>query len=171
MTPLATSLNDGERPVPQGLAELYAETIKSFNRAANDPEFDAWCVVLGGFKMPDIDAALRRWRCDTRVEDFTQRPIGARMPSPAEIKLYIEIFDRSNAVKFRPCNKNGCSGGFVKVYSGELERAVKLSDGTYTYEGNGSNKVDPKVGAVRRCQCFYDWAAQRRVQKELERTR
>lgn len=153
-----------------GLSELYASTIKSFNRQANDAEFDAWMDVLGRFSVGDIDAAIRRWRCNTRLEEFTGRPAGARMPAPVEISLEIAAFDRKTSEKFRACQKNGCMNGWVKIFAGNLKGSEKLSDGAMTWvpESNEPTKVDPKIGAAVRCQCWKEWAEDRRRMKAFE---
>lgn len=130
------------------LVSLYSRTIQAYNRDPKDGELDAWVNVLGGFSAPDIDAALRRWQCDLTVEEFTRKPRGSRMPSAAELRLSIENFDRANAEQFIPCGRDGCEGGWVRVTSGK------------TYHGN---QVNPKLGALKRCQCFLRWVERQRV--------
>lgn len=126
------------------LGELYNRMLQTYNRDPKDGEFDAWMNVLGGFGYPDIDAALRRWQNIGDIEDFTQKPKGARMPAAIELRNLIQDFDRSNQEKFSPCGKDGCEGGWIRVFSGRTA---------------GGNPVDPKDGAVKRCKCFYAWAA------------
>lgn len=127
-------------PKPQ-LGEIYARALQSYNREAKDGEFDAWLNVLGGFSYSDLDAALRRWQSDTVVEEFTQRPRGARMPTSAELRLSIQQFERTLDGKFSACGKGGCMDGWVKTSSGP----------------------DPKAFTVRRCACFWAWARTRKV--------
>lgn len=130
----------------QELSELYARTLAAYGR--KEPvrgEFDAWENVLGQYSFADLDAAIRRWQSTTEVEDFTQKPKGSRMPTPAELSLAIKTFNQANSAEFEPCGK--CESGWVRVFEGK------------TYRGN---QIDPKIGALKRCQCFMDWAAMRR---------
>jgi hypothetical protein len=120
------------------LGELYHFALQS--RQPSDGEFDAWLNVLGGYAMPDVDAAIRRWQSDTEIEEYTQKPRGARMPTATELKRSIELFDRAHSERFIPCGE--CEEGWIRVYAG------------FT---SGGNPVDPKIGAVRRCSCFTAW--------------
>ena len=45
------------------------------------------------------------------------------------------------AGKFIPCDK--CEEGWIRVFTGQTERG---------------NLVDPKFGAMKRCECFVRWA-------------
>jgi len=45
---------------------------------------------------------------------------------------------------FVPCEQNGCSGGWIKVFSGQTE---------------GGRLVDENTGAAKPCQCLLDYRA------------
>jgi hypothetical protein len=138
------------------LGELYARTIQTYNREPKDGEFDAWLNVLGGFTFGDVDSALRRWQADTTLEDYTNRPKGARMPSPAEVLASIQKFENANQTRFISCGK--CEEGWVRVFDGH-------TDGWRPGMSNPeAHKVDPKIGAVKRCECFINWARRRKAQ-------
>lgn len=134
--------------IKSALVEMYNRTIQTYNREPKDGEFDAWMNVIGSYKYSDVDAALRRWQHDTTLEEYTNRPRGSRMPSATELKASIEAFDRGQTRKFVPCGKDGCEDGWIRVYSGITA---------------GGNQVDPKIGAVKRCQCFRDYVSSRKA--------
>lgn len=127
------------------LRTLYAEVIQSYQRTPNEAEFKAWTEVLGTFTFADVEAAIRRWRNDTLVEFQTQRPRGARIPTPAELKVSIESFDKANSEHFVPCNK--CEGGWIRIAEGKTDKGYA---------------VNKSVGAVKRCECFFNWARARK---------
>jgi hypothetical protein len=142
-------------PVGTEIGQLYNRTLQAYSREPKDGEFDAWANVLGFASYADLDAALRRWANDTYIEEYTQRPRGSRMPSAAELKLSIDRFNAAHSHQFVPCNENGCEGGWIHVYEGQ----------TIGGEGRGPNRVDPKVGAVKRCACFWQWAEQKKARR------
>jgi hypothetical protein len=115
----------------QFLRELYTRTVQAKNVPPKDAELDEWSEVLKDFNYSDVDAALRRWANDTTIEDFTQRPRGARVPKAIELK--VSIMEFNNAAN-RPKTK---------------------FDGCEQCERTGWIKVGPRV---RRCDCFYNWA-------------
>jgi hypothetical protein len=130
------------------LVKFYRSTCESYNRKQTEGEIDAWLCVLSEHTTGDLDAALRRWHSDTSIEDFTQKPKGSRMPSTAELKLSIDQFNektaRTASGKFYSCNN--CEEGWLRIFLGRT---------------HGGNTVDPKCGAVRRCQCFNDYVVAR----------
>lgn len=130
------------------LNNFYRRTTEAYRKEPNLGELAAWDTTLSEYSAADLDAALRRWQCDLTVEEFTRRPRGSRMPSAAELRLSIENFDRANAEQFIPCGRDGCEGGWVRVTSGK------------TYHGN---QVDPKLGALKRCQCFLRWVERQKT--------
>jgi hypothetical protein len=72
---------------------------------------------------------------------------------PADIYMLIRQHQetpRHDDKQFRPCGK--CEFGWIRVYEG-------MTVGTVL----GRRPVDPKVGAVKRCDCFLQWAAQRKA--------
>lgn len=133
--------------------KLYARTVEAYHCSPKDGELDAWLDVLGNYQEAQLDAALRRWAKETELEEYTGRPRGSRMPSPAEIRLSMDRFERTISEHFLPCKK--CDFGWVRVFTG---RTV----GAFDADGHGPNPVDPKFGAVRRCECFIEWASHRK---------
>ncbi len=138
------------------LRELYAETAQSYRKELDESQFKAWDQVLAPFNFAQISGAIALWRADATVED-TGWVRGARMPQPAEIKSVIERMKRVESQKtqnhFVPCRKNGCEDGWIREFTGVTKGTVSKPEG---------NPVDPKLGAVRRCECFKEWAATRK---------
>ncbi len=132
------------------LHKFYVRTVEGHHAFPKDGELDAWEAVLGSYSESQLDAALRRWDRETEVEEYTQKPKGSRMPTPTELKLSMDRFEQSSSKQFTPCGK--CDFGWVRVFEGR----------TAGCEGVHS-RVDPKFGAVKRCQCFTDWARQRKA--------
>lgn len=125
---------------PEHVKYFYTLAGQTYNRKEpNDAECKAWIEVLGFYSQPELDAAWRRWLNDTSVEEFTQRPKGARMPTPAELKHSIERSKSAEDAKKNPfvaCGKNGCVSGWVPV----PEIGKKLTH------------------RVRRCVCWEEYA-------------
>lgn len=142
------------------IGPLYLRCLGAYGREPRDGEMDAWLNVLGGFGSSDIDASIRRWQADSRLDDFTHRPVGARMPTAAELKQSIEAFNkrefRLNSGRFISCGK--CDDGWIRVFKGM----------TVGPEPGDPQPVDPKVGAVRRCKCFHEYCARKMHQSSLE---
>lgn len=128
---------------------IYADVCEEKHRKFTDGELKAWKDVLGRYSDADIDAALRRHRNNTAIDEFTQKPIGDIMPMPASLKLSIERFNAANLKKFHSCGQ--CENGWVRVFKG-----FTIGD-----EAGTRNAVDPKVGAVRRCACHLEWERQK----------
>lgn len=137
----------------QAIEELYTRTLESYSRQAKDGEFGSWENVLGSYAYRDLDAALRRWQADTEVEEYTNRPRGSRMPSVTELKASIERTERAAGTRFESCGK--CEEGWVRVFTGM----------TIGSKDCKPSQVDPKVGAVKRCQCFLNWAADKKMRQ------
>lgn len=138
--------NNSSKPlIAKWIRELYIKAISTYSRQPTEHECEAWQTVLGHTSYSDVDAAIRRWQADTTIDSFTNRPIGSRMPTPAELKRSIQVFDESserrNSRKFKPCGK--CEGGWIRIFNCRTE---------------GGQPSNPKLGAMRRCQCFYEWA-------------
>lgn len=123
------------------MRELYVRTLQQYNRQPNDEEFRAWMEVLSSNSYSDVDAALRRWSGNTALDMHSGRPAGARMPSPAELKVSIQSFDRSQSDRFVSCGN--CDNGWVRI--------------TYGKTVNGS-QVNERRPAVKRCECWLRWA-------------
>lgn len=129
------------------MSELYARTAQQYRREPSDEEFEAWQNVLDGYRFRDVSNALDRWLGETLLEEFTNRPKGARMPSPAEVKLLVQTIAAIQGDKFEACQQNGCMSGWIREFEG------------FTTHGN---KVDKQTGASRRCRCFYEWVARKK---------
>lgn len=74
--------------------------------------------------------------------------VGRFFPKPAEILALIEAHKGQNRVEFEACEKNGCIDGWVRVFEG-------LTVGSTV---TPPKPVDPKIGAVIRCQCWHEWS-------------
>lgn len=127
--------------------EFYRKASTSRGRMPDDDQSDKWVEVLANYATPQLDAALRRWDCDTTLETWEhgeRYPRGRRMPTPAELKLSIDQFEAAErgarSGKFVSCGN--CERGWVQVFEGK------------TVAGN---PVDPKVGAVKRCVCWLQY--------------
>jgi hypothetical protein len=128
------------------LSRFYQKTAQSYGRQRSDGEVEAWLDTISSYRSLDLDAALRRWHADTSIEEFTGKPRGSRMPTPAELKLSIDGFAQEERKqitgKFQPCGN--CQSGWVRIFHGTTIEA---------------NPIDEKTGAVRRCECFLRYAA------------
>ena len=122
--------------------KVYVRECQAHARKMTEGELDAWRDVLSGYSESDVDRALRRWRANTTIEEFTQRPCGSRMPTPAELKLSIARFDsekRSAASgQFVACGQNGCDDGW-------LHRLTGVTVGV---------QMKPGDRGVSRCECW-----------------
>lgn len=127
--------------------QIYADVCEEKHRKLTDGELRAWQDVLGEFSDADLDAALRRHRNNTAVDEFTGKVLGDLMPMPAALKKSIERFNSISTGRFRPCNE--CENGWIYVYKGK----------TVGPDPGDPQPIDPKIGAVRRCQCFHDYCA------------
>jgi hypothetical protein len=78
----------------KALGAIYRRMVASSRLEPEDAEFGVWKEVLGGFSESDLDAACRRWKADTEVEERTGKPRGNRLPSASELKLSIQLFNR-----------------------------------------------------------------------------
>lgn len=143
---------ESELPVNPELARVY--TMALAGREPRDGEFDAWLNVLGGYPVPDIEAAVRRWQGDTDIEEFTGRPKGSRVPTAVELKASTDAWMNAKTKKFIPCGS--CDHGWVRIFSGTTV---------------GGHPVDKKVGAVKRCRCLEDYMRARREQKPPKKSR
>jgi hypothetical protein len=83
------------------LRTLYGRMVESFRFDPVESELGAWKTVLGHFRASDLDAACRRWKADTDIEERTGKPRGGRLPSPAELKLSIERFNQSHRPNYQ----------------------------------------------------------------------
>jgi hypothetical protein len=128
------------------LVKFCENTCQSKNRKQTEGETEVWISVLSEYATADLDAALRRWHSDVTIEEFTQKPKGARMPTPAELKLSIDQFNqsaaRTHSGQFVACGN--CQDGWVKKFVGIT---------------SGGNPVNPKDGALQRCQCWSEYLA------------
>jgi len=124
------------------LRELYTRTVQRYNRQPNEAEFGGWMDVLKEFDYSDVDAALRRWQNDVMIEEFTHRPIGARMPTPPEVKMSIQVFEAKNALSFTPCRTELCNDGWNYFYKGQF---IKRGE------------IIPLLASAKRCKCHREW--------------
>ena len=138
------------------ISELYGRMVGACRKEESDAERGAWKEVLGNYKFSDGDAACRRWLADTTVEEWTNKPRGARLPSPAELKASIERFRNVSADYFTPCGH--CESGWVRVFEG---RTAGWFDGSRP-NWAPDNHVDNKHGAMKPCSCRIAWIESRR---------
>lgn len=102
-----------------------------FNRELTEADYDLWQKVLAPYPAKGIEYAFDNWGRN-----------GKAFPKPSNILELVSAWSLSNKPEFRACGQ--CEDGWIRVYEG-------LTD--------GGKPIDPKVGAVKRCQCFVDWCA------------
>lgn len=130
------------------IGELYGRMVGACRKEESDTERGAWMSVLGEFTYPELDSACRRWKADTTIEEWSSRPIGARMPDASELKASILKFKDAQHGHFAPCGK--CDNGWVRVFDG-------LTAGWYDGGKRNRSQVDSKIGAMRECDCRVAW--------------
>ncbi len=135
------------------ITEIYSRTCESYSKLANESQLEAWNSVLSRFAPVEVKRAVDDWRQDTSEDDMGQ-PRGRWMPSPTELLAIIEHGRRQSKAaekRFESCGK--CDEGWIRIFSG-------LTFGTVVSGNNpDSRKVDPKMGAVRRCDCWWNYLA------------
>ena len=110
--------------------EQLNKTCLLFSRTLDPAEIEVWRKFLEPIPPGPIVYAFENWQRNGRF-----------FPKPKDILELVEVFkENSGERNFTPCGK--CEFGWVRVYSGRT--------------ANG-NIVDPKVGAVMRCECFNAW--------------
>jgi hypothetical protein len=109
-----------------------------FNRELTEADYDVWDKLLAPYPEAAIDYAFDNWGRN-----------GKFFPRPSSILELIGAWKLSNqSVEFKPCGLNGCEEGWVRVFEGRTD---------------GGHTVDPKTGAVKRCQCFIDWCEKKKA--------
>ena len=138
------------------LTQIYKETADSYSRPFNPAQLEAWLSALSDFSPHQIKRGVDAWRMNL-TGDFDGRPLGAKMPSPADIRALV-ISQRKSAERqtsgFVACGN--CEGGWRRVFSGQTagwDTNTRGDDpGILT-----RCQVDAKTGAMLRCQCFREW--------------
>ena len=112
------------------------KTCLLFTRTLDASEIEVWKKFLEAEPPSAVTYAFENWQRNGRY-----------FPRPHDILELIAVFKTDNQIqkRFIPCGK--CDEGWVRVSQGRTA---------------GGNPVDPKVGAVMRCQCFTTWATQRK---------
>ena len=103
-----------------------------FAKDLTDEETDFWAKLLQPIDVPALRFAFDNWNRS-----------GQFFPKPADILEQVKAFNMSIRKvdgQFRPCGS--CENGWIYVYEGLTP---------------AQNPVDPKIGAVRRCQCWNDY--------------
>lgn len=102
-----------------------------FNKELTELDYEAWEKLLTPYPLKGIDYAFENWQRNGKI-----------WPKPVNIIELIAAWSLSNKVEFHSCGQ--CDHGWVRIYQGST---------------HGGKPIDPKVGAVKRCQCFIDWCA------------
>lgn len=123
------------------IKQFYFEVSTAYNRKdLNEFEAKSWQMVLAGYELSALEAALREWQADTVIEEFSGRARGARMPAAAEMKAVVEKLRHQHLAtvgKFVACRQNGCMDGWRPVSPEQFSR-------------------------YQRCQCLLDHIAARK---------
>jgi hypothetical protein len=127
----------------QTLESLYRSACSSYSRVPNPDQCLAWESVLNRFRLHEIGQALMEWQADV-TEEYDGRPRGKTFPSPADLAVIVVRNKRINAAQrqFTPCNS--CDAGWIRVFQGTTIAGKQL---------------DAKVGALRRCECWWEYLA------------
>lgn len=123
---------------------LYGQVCEVYRRERNDATGEAWKNVLSKFPLADVRSAIREWQENTRIDQFTGKPVGASMPSPADIAVICERLARKKIAgnKFEPCGH--CESGWVRI--------------TLFHP-----KLQKDYEAVTACQCRKEWIESARM--------
>jgi hypothetical protein len=121
------------------IISLYREVVSAYAKPYNPEQCEAWQRVLGHLSEPDARAAVAGWQ--RKVEpDYDGRPLGSKMPTPADIlAVHVARKRAEQAVaqrRFVGCEK--CSHGWLHV--------------TITSKLTGKNE-----SAVKRCVCWLQY--------------
>ena len=115
--------------------EQLNKTCLLYTRTLDPSEIEVWRKFLECEPPQAVVAAFENWQRNGRY-----------FPRPHDILELVAAYKVERQKQFIPCGQ--CDGGWVRVYTGRTD---------------GGNQVDPKVGAVKRCECFLLWARQRKV--------
>ena len=110
-----------------------------FNRELTEQDYGVWQKILAHYPINSIDYAFDNWGRN-----------GKQWPKVANILELIAAWFLSNEEDFKCCEN--CDFGWVRVFEGRTD---------------GGKRVDPKVGAVKRCQCLVDWIAKKSQRQEI----
>lgn len=114
------------------ITEIYTRTAASYGRQFIDDTARAWNRTLQGFTPAEIQNGVDQWQRNV-VEDFDHRPLGSKMPQPADVLALCshnrELAQRKSGV-FTACDR--CEEGWQRL----------------TMNGNV---------AVRMCECRIDF--------------
>jgi hypothetical protein len=118
-----------ETPSLQSLANNLSRTALLFSKVLHPEVIEGWKSFLGTYSPKAIDWAFDQWNQSGRY-----------FPKPKEILDLISQFKVTNLVEFKSCGQ--CDEGWVRVFEGKTA---------------GGHTVDPKAGAVRRCECWESY--------------
>ena len=125
------------------VAQIYKTTAAAYSRPFVDDQCAAWIRALKDFSAPEVQSAVDQWQRNT-TPDFDGRTLGSKLPLPADLRAicqrHREQETQRKSGKFIPCSQ--CEEGWVRVFEGCTPRG---------------NLIDPKVGAVKMCQCRIDY--------------
>lgn len=114
----------------KNISAALNKTTLLFSRTLQPEEFEAWEQALAGVDPSAVIWAFADWQKNGRF-----------FPKPKEILDLVASYRAKNQRKFVSCGS--CEEGWIRVFTGNTA---------------GGNQVDPKLGAMVRCQCFKDWA-------------
>lgn len=119
-------------PSQKSLEDCLMRTALLFSRSLAAPEIEVWKQFLESYSQKAIEYAFENWQRNGRF-----------FPKPKEILELVNAFKLSNTIEFEPCKE--CQEGWIRIYEGKTA---------------GGHDINPKFGAMTRCQCWLDWRGQ-----------
>jgi hypothetical protein len=110
---------------------------KHFTRELTEQELKDWAEFMALLPIGLLRSAFTEWN-----------RTGLYFPKMAQIGELVEGFKTKATTDFRACEQDGCIDGWVRIFAGQTAGTKEC----------GPKPIDPKLGAVKRCQCFWEWA-------------
>jgi hypothetical protein len=119
------------RESSERLQMLYT-TAEMFGKDLDPAQVTQWKKFLDPCPLRALEYAFSTWQKSGRF-----------FCKPAEILQLVDDWKNQpgNRVEFVPCGQ--CEEGWIRVYEGKMV---------------GGKPIDPRYGALRRCDCFLRWA-------------
>lgn len=92
-------------------------------------DIKAWQEFLKGHTSQAIEWAFENWQRNSKF-----------FPRPKDILDLLGTWKVENRLQFRSCGK--CEEGWLRIFEGKTA---------------GGHDINPKFGAMTRCQCWLDW--------------
>jgi len=106
-------------------------------------EIQAWIRFMEAYSVTELRDAF-----DHYIQE------GRYFPKPRDIGEHCDNYRLERRTAFQACGN--CDAGWLRVFSGQT---VGSDDNAGPVFGTiQRHPVDPKIGGVRRCECFLQWA-------------